>query len=46
MATLRNTAIGYHRIHGQTNIARATRHADRRPHALINAVTSAYPTTQ
>lgn len=24
MATLRNTAIGWHRINGETNIARAT----------------------
>ena|SRR5438067_11789591 len=27
-AVLRNTAIGWHRIHGETNIARATRRAD------------------
>jgi predicted transposase YbfD/YdcC len=45
-AVLRNTAIGYHRTNGQTNIARATRHADRRPHDLITAVTSNKPTTQ
>src|SRR5881392_466290 len=45
-AVLRNTAIGYHRINGQTNIARATRHADRRSHDLITAVTSTKPTTQ
>jgi predicted transposase YbfD/YdcC len=45
-AVLRNTAIGYHRINGQTNIARATRHADRRSHDLITAVTSNKPTTQ
>lgn len=44
-AVLRNTAIGYHRSNGQTNIARATRHANRRPNDLINAVTSA-PRTQ
>ncbi|MGI5239819.1 hypothetical protein [Dactylosporangium sp. CA-139066] len=42
IATLRNTAIGYHRTHGATNIARA----NRRPHDLIAAVTSSYPTTQ
>ncbi|MGW3810853.1 ISAs1 family transposase [Micromonospora sp. NPDC005113] len=46
IATLRNTAIGYHRTNGDTNIARATRRADRRPHDLITAVTSSYPTTQ
>ena len=45
-AVLRNTAIGYHRINGRTNIARATRHADRRSHDLITAVTSNKPTTQ
>jgi predicted transposase YbfD/YdcC len=39
-AVLRNTAIGYHRSNGETNIARATRRASRRPHDLINAVTS------
>jgi predicted transposase YbfD/YdcC len=39
-AVLRNTAIGYHRSNGEPNIARATRHANRRPHDLINAVTS------
>ncbi|GLI03353.1 hypothetical protein Pa4123_86310 [Phytohabitans aurantiacus] len=39
-AVLRNTAIGYHRSNGETNIARATRRANRRPHDLINAVTS------
>ena len=32
MATLRNTAVGYHRTSGETNIARATRRANRRPH--------------
>ncbi|MGW3613894.1 ISAs1 family transposase [Micromonospora sp. NPDC005163] len=46
IATLRNTAIGYHRTNGDTNIARATRRADRRPHDLITAVTSSYRTTQ
>jgi hypothetical protein len=39
-AVLRNTAIGYHRSNGEPNIARATRHANRRPHDLISAVTS------
>ncbi|MER7164907.1 hypothetical protein ABT336_02360 [Micromonospora sp. NPDC000207] len=34
MATLRNTAIGWHRINGEPDIARATRHANRRPHDL------------
>jgi hypothetical protein len=46
MATLRNTAIGYHRTNGDTNIARASLRADRQSHDLINAVTSSYPTTQ
>ena len=46
IATLRNTAIGYHRACGATNIARANRRADRRSHDLIAAVTSSYPTTQ
>lgn len=45
-AALRNTAIGFHRGNGETNIARATRRANRRPHDLITAVTSNYPTTQ
>ena len=45
-AALRNTAIGYHRTNGETNIARATRRANRRPHDLIDAVTRSYPTTQ
>ena len=45
-AVLRNTAIGYHRSNGETNIARATRRANRRPDDLINAVTRSYPTTQ
>jgi predicted transposase YbfD/YdcC len=46
MATLRNTAIGYHHTTGDTNIARATRRANRRPHDLITAVTSSNPRTQ
>jgi predicted transposase YbfD/YdcC len=46
LATLRNTAIGYHRTNGDTNIARATRRANRRPHDLIQAVISSYPRTQ
>lgn len=46
MATLRNTAIGWHRIHGEANIARANRRADRRSHDLITAVTSSHPRTQ
>ncbi|MEU2616529.1 ISAs1 family transposase [Micromonospora sp. NPDC007271] len=46
IATLRNTAIGWHRITGATNIARATRQANRRSHDLITAVTSSYPRTQ
>jgi predicted transposase YbfD/YdcC len=46
MATLRNTAIGFHRTSGDTNIARATRRANRRPHDLITAVISSNPTTQ
>lgn len=45
-AVLRNTAIGYHRTNGETNIARATRRANRRPHDLIDAVTRSNPTTQ
>jgi predicted transposase YbfD/YdcC len=45
-AVLRNTAIGYHRTNGETNIARVTRRANRRPHDLINAVTRNNPTTQ
>ncbi len=45
-AVLRNTAIGYHRTNGAPNIARATRHASRRTHDLINAVISDNPTTQ
>jgi predicted transposase YbfD/YdcC len=46
MATLRNTAIGFHRSRGETNIARATRRANRRPHDLITAITSENPRTQ
>jgi hypothetical protein len=40
IATLRNTAIGWHRLTGATNIARAIRQANRRSHDLITAVTS------
>jgi predicted transposase YbfD/YdcC len=46
MATLRNTAIGFHHASGDTNIARATRRANRRPHDLITAVISSNPRTQ
>jgi predicted transposase YbfD/YdcC len=46
MATLRNASIGFHRTSGDTNIARATRRANRRPHDLITAVTSGNPRTQ
>jgi predicted transposase YbfD/YdcC len=45
-ATLRNTSIGYHRGNGETNIARATRRANRRSTDLIDAVTRSNPTTQ
>jgi predicted transposase YbfD/YdcC len=45
-ATLRNTSIGYHRINGEPNIARATRRANRRSTELIDAVTRSNPTTQ
>jgi hypothetical protein len=45
-ATLRNTSIGYHRSNGETNIARATRRANRRSMDLIDAVTRSDPTTQ
>jgi predicted transposase YbfD/YdcC len=45
-ATLRNTAIGFHRSNGETNIARATRRANRRSNELIEAVTRSNPTTQ
>ncbi len=40
IATLRNTAIGWHRLNGDTNIARALRRASRRSHDLITAITS------
>lgn len=46
IATLRNTAIGYHRTTGATNIARATRQSSHCSYDLITAVTSSYPTTQ
>ncbi|MFJ8583020.1 ISAs1 family transposase, partial [Micromonospora sp. NPDC093277] len=46
IATLRNTAIGFHRTNGETNIARATRRASHRPHDLITVVTSSYLRTQ
>lgn len=42
IATLRNTAIGWYRTNGDTNIARALR----RSHGRITAVTSSYPATQ
>ena len=45
-AVLRNTAIGWHHINGETNIARATRRANRRPGDLVAAVTSSNPTMQ
>jgi predicted transposase YbfD/YdcC len=45
-AALRNTAIGFHRTLGHTNIARATRHAARHTSDLIHAVTSTGTTTQ
>jgi hypothetical protein len=45
-AVLRNTAIGYHRSNGESNIARATRRANRRSDELVDAVTSSYTTTQ
>jgi predicted transposase YbfD/YdcC len=45
-AVLRNTAIGFHRSNGETNIARATRRANRRPNDLIDAVTRSNTTTQ
>jgi hypothetical protein len=35
--------MGLHRANGDTNIARATRCAHRRPHDLINAVASGSP---
>ncbi|GAA0401000.1 hypothetical protein GCM10009541_50140 [Micromonospora gifhornensis] len=43
---LRNIAIGWHRITGEPNIARANRRADRRSRDLIDAVTSSYTSTQ
>jgi predicted transposase YbfD/YdcC len=45
-AVLRNTAIGFHRSNGETNIARATRRANRRPIDLIDTVTRSNTTTQ
>jgi predicted transposase YbfD/YdcC len=45
-AVLRNTAIGFHRGNGETNIARATRRANRRPNDLIDTVTRSNPTMQ
>jgi predicted transposase YbfD/YdcC len=45
-AALRNTSIGYHRSNGETNIARATRRANRRSTELIDAVIRSNPTTQ
>jgi predicted transposase YbfD/YdcC len=46
LATLRNTAIGYHPLNGETNIARALRRANRRPHDLVTTMTSGNPRTQ
>jgi predicted transposase YbfD/YdcC len=40
-AALRNTAIGYHRLHGATNIARATRRAAHRSRELLHHVLNA-----
>jgi predicted transposase YbfD/YdcC len=45
-AVLRNTAIGYHRNRGHSNIARAIRRAARHPEELINDITHSHPTTQ
>jgi predicted transposase YbfD/YdcC len=45
-AVLRNTAIGYHRTNGETNIARATRRSNRHTNDLINTLISNNPTTQ
>lgn len=45
MATLRNTSFGYH-SHQRRGQSGATRRANRRPHDLTIAVTSAYPTGQ
>jgi predicted transposase YbfD/YdcC len=44
-ATLRNTAIGWHRATGATNVARATRQANRRSRDLITAVTTGSSST-
>jgi predicted transposase YbfD/YdcC len=46
LATLRNTAIGFHHSNGATNIAQATRRANRRSHDLIAYVTSGNLRTQ
>jgi hypothetical protein len=46
LAALRNTAIGFHRLNGETNIARALRRAGRRPHELVTTATSSNQTTQ
>lgn len=40
MATLRNTAISLHRLTGATNIAAALAHHMRRPHKIIQLLTS------
>ena len=45
-AALRNTSIGFHHSNGETNIARATRCANRRSTNLIDIVTCSNPTTQ
>lgn len=45
-AALRNGAIGYHRTNGATNIARATRQANRHSSALVHDLTSTGTTTQ
>jgi predicted transposase YbfD/YdcC len=45
-AALRNTSIGFHHSNGETNIARATRRANRRSTNLIDIVTCSNPTTQ
>lgn len=45
-AALRNGAIGYHRTTGATNIARATRGANRHSSTLVHDLTSPGPTTQ
>jgi predicted transposase YbfD/YdcC len=46
LATLRNSSIGFHHSNGETNIARATRRANRRSHDLIANVTSGNLRTQ